>query len=87
MIIVVPGLWEMFQTLSDGPTAAVATDFIQFDAVESTLCPFPHRVPAPTFHRTSLHFGLRRDITSFAPAARPASLVMSIVMSSFETSI
>ena len=25
MIIAVPGLWEMFQTLSDGPIVAVAT--------------------------------------------------------------
>ena len=38
MIIAVPGLWEMFQTLSDGPIVAVATWLIQFDGLEAKLC-------------------------------------------------
>ena len=38
MIIAVPRLWEMFQTLSDGLIVAVAIYLIQFDGLEAKLC-------------------------------------------------
>ena len=37
MIIAVPGLWEMFQTLSDGLIVAVAIELIQFGGLEAKL--------------------------------------------------
>ena len=36
-IIAVPQLWEMCQTLADGPTVAVAPYLIKFDGLEAEL--------------------------------------------------